>query len=166
MHKYIIIFLFTFVLNANEPILAKMVNVDSNEVQKLSIGNYTFYCRPYGVLSLAKLHSTPSLNQECKKKIQTYYKKNPHDRYYAQSLFKRGQWYHVEFKQKSCVIYAKGQYTYSELLLKKGLAARKPNFTDPEFKASFYKAQKIGRSEKKGIWKDAIVENCVSEIYN
>ena len=165
MNKYIYFFLFTFTLNASEPIIAKLVKVDSNAVQKFSISNYTFYCRPYGILNLDELHNNSSLKSKCRQKIKSYYSKHPRELYFAQTLFKRGQGYHIEFKEKSCVVYAQGQYTYSELLLRQGLAVRKRNFTDPEFKASFYKAQKIAIMREKGIWKDEVIKNCVAEMY-
>jgi hypothetical protein len=165
MYKYFIFFLFTPFVLANEPTLAKMVSVDSNELQKLSIANYSFYCRPYGVITLDRLYKRSELNSGCKAKIKSYYQHNPQDLYFAESLFKKGQWYHLEFKQNSCVIYAQGEYTFSELLLKKGLAVREPQFSEREFKASFYKAQKVGRTNERGVWKDDVLKNCLAEIY-
>jgi hypothetical protein len=165
MYKYFIFFLFTHFLFANEPTLAKMVWVDSNELQKLSIANTSFFCSPYGIVSLDKLYKRSELNSECKAKIKLYYQYHPQDLYFANTLFKRGQRYHLEFKQDSCVIYAQGQYSLSELLLKAGLAVRKPNFNDREFKASFYKAQEIAIKNRNGLWKDDLVRNCLSEIY-
>ena len=165
MHKFLSFFIFLTSLYATEPTLAKLVNIDSNNVQKYSIGNYTFYCRPYGVLTLDKLYDVSGLKSKCKEKIKVYYSQHPQDYYFAQNLFKRGQWYHIEFKKNTCVVYAQGQYTYSELLLEKGLAVRKPSFTDREFKASFYKAQNIAKDTNKGIWKDDITQNCIAEIY-
>jgi hypothetical protein len=165
MYKFILFFLLTFSLNANEPTLAKLVNVDSNEIQSFTLNNYSFYCKAYGILTLTQLFEMNTMKSQCRKIIQNYYLQHPNDFYFTENLFKRGQRYHIEFKKDACVIYAQGEYTLSELLLKKGLAIRKPNFQDKEFKASFYKAQKIAKDNKKGIWKDPVLRDCLVDIY-
>ena len=165
MYKYFLFFIYLLSLSAQEPTLAKLLTSNTNEFQRFSIANTSFICRPYGVLSLDQLYKQSSLKSQCKEKIQSYYLANPQDYYFLQNLLKRGQWYHIEFKKESCVVYAKGQYSISELLLLRGLAVRKPNFRDLEFKASFYKAQKIARAKKVGIWKDEIVKSCLDEMY-
>ena len=72
--------------------------------------------------------------------------------------------YHIEFKDKKCVVYAKGQMSLSEILLKEGLAVNEPRFKDEEFKYLFDKAQIRAKTLKKGLWSENLLKDCVSEL--
>ena len=164
MYKYIFLFLISIV-EAKEPQLAQLKSILSNEVQYFSIKNSRFYCRSYGVITIDQLYRRATFNQNCKEKITTFYRKNPQEYYYALQVFKENQFYHLEFQNAACIIYAKGKYTYSELLLRRGLAIVEPNFKDLEFKTSFIKAQTSAKEHKRGLWKDEIIKNCLLEVY-
>jgi len=151
-------------LSANEPLLARLESTMTNETQKLGVGNYTFTCRPYGVLAVEKLYADSPQNSECRKSIERLYKKNPKLQYYTDSILKYKQLYHIEIKDNSCVIYAKGEISLSELLLKNGLAIHKINFRDEEFSTYFLNAQKAASIGKKGLWKEKVFENCIKEL--
>ncbi len=165
--KITIIFIYFFVLSglsANEPLLARLESTISNEKQIFGIGTYTFTCKPYGVFSLEELYKTSPQNSECRRSIERLYKKNLQLQYFAEGIFKYKQLYHIEIKDKSCVVYAKGEISLSELLLKNGLAIHKLNFRDEEFKSYFSKAQQAARVKKIGLWKEKVFENCMKEL--
>ncbi len=168
MSKKIVIFIFFVyqtVLIGAEPILATLNNIDSNEIQKFKIAQKSFYCRPYGVTSIDKLYSNSQNNSSCKKSIESFYKKNPYSKYFALKILKTKQMYHIEHKNDSCIVYAKGAKSYSELLLERGLAVIKPLFKDEEFSSSFKKAQARAKSSKLGIWKSNLLIECTAESY-
>jgi len=164
MYKIIFFFLFS-ILYAQEPTLAKLESIYSNEQQEFSIGNYHFFCRPYGVVTIDELYARKNVARTCKMKIKDFYVKNKEDLYYAQKIFDIGQLYHIEFRKGKCIVYAKGRNTYAELLLSEGLAVRVPHLKDRLFKGIFYKLQKEARYKQKGLWKEEIVKNCLGEIY-
>ena len=133
IYIFIIQFFLVFSLQAKEPILAMLLNVNSNELQKFGIGNYNFYCIPYGITTLESLLAKSENESSCKKSIEMFYKKHPNLKYYSLKLLKLKQEYHVDFKNTKCILYAKGQMTLSELLVKEGLALLNPSFEYIEF---------------------------------
>jgi hypothetical protein len=164
--RYIFIFLlFNISVFSKEPTLAILRTADTNEYQKFSIGMYEFICRPYGVITLEELFSRSETNSPCQKSINEFYLKNPMQRYFAQNILKNRQTYHLEFKQNSCVLYAKGKLSMSELLIKNGLAFKKPKFKDEEFEHSFTQAQNYAKRLEIGLFKEKIQNKCVSELY-
>jgi hypothetical protein len=145
--------------------MAILNNVISNETQKFSIGNYSFICEPYGILTLEKLYSHSKINSTCQDKIKNFYKKHPNLRYFSDSILHIRQMYHVEFKTTECVVYARGQKTLSEILLEEGLALREELFNDEEFNYLFLKAQKRAKFNKKGVWEEDILSECINLLY-
>lgn len=162
---FILYILLSLSLDAKEPVLAILNNITSNEVQKFSIGSYTFECRLYGVLSLEKLYDMAKQGSICQNSIDKFYKKNPKLKYYADGLLECKQQYHVEIKDSECILYAKGQMTLSELLLMEGLAIKKPMLKDEEFESYYASAQRKAKIEKKGLWGENISNSCIEEIY-
>ena len=162
---YIYLLFLSTHINSAEPTLATLRAVHSNESQKLSIGMYEFVCRPYGVLTLEELYKMAELDSVCKKSIDEFYLKNPLSRYYSQNILKNRQLYHIEFKGDRCILYAKGKTTISELLLKKGLAVKKPRFQDEEFEHNFTQTQEYAKSLKLGLFKNKITKKCITELY-
>lgn len=169
MRKSIYFFLVAFLLHtslyAKEPTMAILRDITTNAVQKFSIEQYSFYCQPYGVISLDKLYENSKMDSKCKQSIKNFYKKNPNLEYFTMELLKVGQMYHLEFKDKECVIYAKGQRTLSEILLSEGLAVNKPIFKDEEFKFLFERAQTNAKLLEKGIWGEKVLKDCIAELY-
>lgn len=151
-------------LSAKEPTMAILTNIITNSTQKFNIGNYNFYCEPYGVISLEKLYARSAPESKCRESIVGFYNRHPDLKYFTQEVMKVMQMYHLEFKEKQCIIYARGQKTLSELLLENGLALIKPNFDDEEFRYLFYKAQLNAKISKSGMWSEQIDKDCVSEL--
>lgn len=165
MHKIIYFFILTSTyLYTSEPILAILYNVNSNDTQNLNIGNYSFYCSPYGVTSLEILHKRSKSDSLCKKSIDVFYNKNPNLKYFTNNALHLKQSYHISFKQNKCLLYARGEVSLSELLLKNGLAVLEPKFKDEEFVYRFKESELEAKFEKKGLWDTDIHKNCISEL--
>lgn len=168
LNKNVLISFFLLFFNINlfskEPVLAILKNVYSNSTQKFGIENYGFYCTAYGIVSVDTLYEIAKPESRCKQNITSFYKKNPLLKYYAANLLNVQQMYHIEFKKKSCLIYASGEITLSELLLKKGLALVKRKFKDEELAYRFKNAARYAKSEKLGIFSEHIETECLSEI--
>jgi len=170
MYKIIIFFLFQIYfssfLNAKEPVLATLLDVISNSTQKFTMLNFTFYCKPYGVLSIDTILDEKSPDSVCRSSLLQLYSKNPKLKYFSQNLFNTRQNYHIEFKEQKCLIYLKGEKTLSELLLEEGLAINRSNFADDEFKHIFINAQNRAKSLEKGIYKNSnLKKSCIVELY-
>jgi len=149
---------------AKEPLLAILNDITSNEVQKFGVKNYTFKCKPYGVLTLERLYRKSKADSICRKNIEKFYKKNPKLRYYSEYILEKKQTYHLEIKETECILYAKGEMTLSELLLKEGLAVKQLLFKDEEFDSYFTLLQRKARMQKKGLWAEKIFDVCTKNL--
>jgi hypothetical protein len=167
MNKLLFIILLGYFssIDAKEPTLAILQNISSTSVQKFTIANYSFYCDAYAVIAVDKLAKSPSVNSTCKKSLNGFYKRKPQSQYYAQEILKVLQMYHLDFKEGKCLVFAQGEVTLSELLLKEGLAVLEPNFQDDEYKALFRNAQSSAKMNKRGLWSESIIRDCIAEIY-
>lgn len=163
--KTIILFIFFYTLYAQPIHIAQLRAVDSNGMQKFTIGMNSFICEPYGTVTLEEILANNALIPVCKQKIENYLLVNPLKKYFIQMHLHLRQNYHVEFKDKRCIVYAYGQKTISEALLEEGLAVMKPNFNDDEFRYLFKKAQERAKNRKIGVWSDTTLQMCVSGLY-
>jgi hypothetical protein len=156
--------LFANFLDAEEPTMAILKSISTNSKQNFNIQNYDFYCEPYGVVSLEKMHDNSGNGSKCRESIDGFYKKHPDLKYFTQGILKPEQMYHIEFKEKMCVIYARGQKSLSELLLENGLAVNKRTFNDEEFNFIFKKAETNAKLLKRGSWSEEIDKECAIEL--
>ena len=152
-------------LYAGGPLLGVLKNVEDNRFTEFGIKEYSYRCQPYGVLTLEELVEKSGPQSRCRESVEKFYAVEPLSRHFAQRLLKREQLYHIEPKEKGCVLYAKGMRSYSELLLAEGLAVRKPLFNDEEWLYRFKQAQKKAKYEKKGLWNERIWIDCVASLY-
>lgn len=141
-------------------------SIESNTRQHLNIVNYTYVCEAYGVVSPAKILQNPKLGSECKESIALFYLKNPNLKHYTASKLYLMQMYHLEFKRRGCLLFARGKRSLSELLLREGLAIVEPGFKDREYESLFEYAQKNARIEAKGIWRENSLVSCLGGLYD
>jgi len=160
-YNYIFLLFISIVLNAKEPTMVILKNVYSNDIQQFTYKNYTFTCRPYGIVSLEEIYKNPDISNICKKKVEEFYIKNPMLKHFSAGILKIFQMYHIDVKDKKCIIYAKGMKTLSELLIEKGLAVKYPYLKDEIFKYKFDTAQKGALYHKRGLFKDPVLKNCM-----
>ena len=152
-------------LVAKEPLLAILNTTISNETQIFNIKNFTLECKPYGVITLEKLYISSTKDSACQKSIKNFYIKNPILEQFVSRVLKSQQMYHIELKDSKCIIYAQGEITLSELLLRKGLAIKQPIFKDEEFKDYYAIAQRKAKMDREGLWNENIFKNCINELY-
>ncbi len=167
IHKIIqFSFLVIFIspLNSSEPVLATLNNVITNSIQQFSIGNYSFYCKAYGMISIEEITKHNASNSICTDTINKLYVKNKELQYYSNHILKLNQLYHIEIKGDKCIVYANGEKTLTEILLERGLGRMKVRFKDKEFKYLYTKAQKRAKVEQKGIWNENIKGKCLAEL--
>ena len=162
---FILLLLFTYSLSSKEPTMATLVNIESNDIQQFRIGDYQFNCLPYGVIGIDELHRESAFNSSCKESIKGFYDKRADLKYYTNSKLSVMQSYSIEFKNNRCIVFASGGKSLSEFLLEEGLAVRKPFFKDEEFEYYFYKSQSKAKMQRKGVWKENITRECISNIY-
>lgn len=167
MSKTLLIFflIFSSLLLAKEPTMGILKSVNSNTKQLFSISNFNFECNAYGIIGIDSLAQRDELGLACKEKIESFYRKNPESKYFSELKLHTMQMYHIDFKKKECVLFARGEVTLGELLLRDGLAVLQANFDDREYFTLYTIAQKNAKIEKKGLWKDGLIRDCVGEIY-
>jgi hypothetical protein len=167
MNKIVsLLFLVFFsILPAQEPTLGILKSINSNTQQLFTLSNNTYVCNAYGIIGLEKLSRNTTLNDACKKNVEKFYTKNIKAKYFSESKLYKMQMYHIEFKKNECLLFASGEKTLAELLLREGLALLQANFKDVEYLYVYTIAQENARLEQKGLWKDSIVRDCIAEIY-
>ncbi len=168
LRKTTILILYIFLsisLDAKEPLLAKYESTISSGVQIFAFGNHRFKCKAYGILTLEDLYKNSKSASMCKNSILSFYNKNPKSRNMISEILKYDQLYHVEIKSSECIIYASGEVSLSEILLREGLAILKPFFKDKEFNWPFMSAQRKAKMERKGLWSENIFNNCIEGLY-
>jgi len=158
---FVLIYFLTLTLDAKEPVLAILLNIYSNGSQKFNMGRYHLTCESYGIFTLENLRTNSQLNSTCRESIDTFFIKHPDLKYYSYDILKIKQMYHIEVKEKECIVYALGEKSLSELLLEKGLAVVNPLFVDEEFRFSFKRAQSRAISQGNGMYKDTVLRNCM-----
>ena len=152
-----------FTLDAKEPTMLMLKGNFSNVLQEFQIPpDYSFTCKPYGITTVDELLSSEKTTKECKNILRKFYVKNPELYTLYSRVLHRKSFYHVEYENKSCIVYAKGELTYSEILLKEGLALIQKNLKNEVFEPRFQSAQRSAELRKKGIFKDSDVLRCVT----
>ena len=144
--------------------MAILKNITTNSRQEFNIKNYNFYCEPYGITTLERMYENAQNGSKCRESIDSFYRKNPDLKYFTDGILKTEQMYHIEFKDKMCVIYARGQKSLSELLLENGLAVNKRILNDEEFNFTFKKAESNAKLLKRGMWSEKIDKECATEL--
>jgi len=153
----------TNTLEAKEPLLAILQKIYSNSMQKVGIGNSSYICKAYGIVSLDEIYFSAKADSLCTKSIDDFYKSHPKNQYFTNSILRVGQKYHIEFIAKNCILYAKGETTLSEYLLKGGLASVVKKFKNPEYSDAFKKDENRAKEERKGLWNKDISLNCLAQ---
>lgn len=166
MNKIVTLLCFPFiVLFSQEPTLAILESIQTNTQQTFIIAPNRYRCDAYGILGVEKLLLNKRINSACKTKIESFYSKNPYVKNFTITKLKPLQRYHIEFKKSECLLFASGEITLSELLLKEGFALLDPLFDDKEYLHYYQNAQELAKFEKRGIWKDGARRDCAAELY-
>jgi hypothetical protein len=105
-----------------------LISIEHNAKQTLLYKNIPMPCEPFGVVTLEKMILMGVKPQECRSAIETFYKAHPHGKYFAREHLHVQQSYHYEKINEGCILYANGVESYSEMLLRNGLALIDPKF--------------------------------------
>ncbi|WP_304546300.1 hypothetical protein [Sulfurimonas microaerophilic] len=155
-----------FTLDAKEPTMMMLKRAVNNSLQEFQIAPYySFVCRPYGVVTIDEVLNSKKIDKECKETLQKFYIQNPKLYHLNRRYLKRKSFYHVEYVDKSCIVYAKGEFTFSEILLQEGLALTKKSLQSEVFKARFESTQKSAETWKRGAFSDPKVLSCMKRYY-
>jgi hypothetical protein len=140
-----------------------LTSIQSNVKQSLLYRNSPLSCEPFGVITLEKMTQNTANVQECKSLIETFYQSHPHEKKFADEKLKIQQSYHYEMIKEGCVLYANGAESYSEMLLREGLALVDPKFDNKEWNGKLKKAEKGAKTEKIGL-RDTLIEKfCIKQ---
>lgn len=151
-------------LLAKEPTMGILESISSNTKQTFLINNTRYRCDAYGVLDFDKLFNDSAISGVCKEKLKKFHAKNPHAKHFTQSKLYIFAMYHLEFVKERCLLYASGEITLSEMLLKEGFVVLEPAFEDEEYARLYKNAQNVARFEKRGIWEDEGMEECLAHL--
>lgn len=149
---------------ASEPVLATLLSVYSNDMQRFTVANYNFTCESYGVVSLSKLLRQKSINSTCKRSIEKFRKKNPHLYHLSETLFFIQQQYHIDIRNNQCIIYIKGKKTLGEILLERGLARVDQKLSDKVLVSVYRNAQRRAKYHNRGMFGSRVAIDCLAEF--
>lgn len=140
-----------------------LVGVESNAKQTLLYRNGTVGCEPFGIIPLEKMALSAPDAAKCTAAIQQYYAEYPSKRFFARQNLRLQQSYHYETIKEGCVLYANGPESYSEMLLRNGLALIDPKFDNVEWNGRLKWALAGGERAKRGLHGTQIRASCIPE---
>ncbi len=143
--------------------IALLRSVPSNAEVNLLYRNSAFACPPVGVTPLEKLPFSAPDPQGCRVRVEAFMASSPEARTYGARHLHTQQSYRFERIAQGCVLYANGPESYSEMLLKEGLALIDPVFDHREWNYRLKRAQTGAEKMKKGVHGTDIKAFCIKE---
>jgi hypothetical protein len=140
-----------------------LTSIESNAKVILIYQNASIPCEPFGIMTLEKMVLYAASPQECKNAVENYYVSHPHDKQFAREHLILQQSYHYETLAEGCVLYANGPESYSEMLLREGLALIDPKVNQKEWNAKLKRAEQGAEKEKTGLHDTLIKKWCIKE---
>lgn len=140
-----------------------VTSINNNAKINLLYQNTPIMCEPFGILTLEKLPMNAKSSKECQEQINAFYKAHPHDQNYAREHVLIQQSYHYERIKEGCVLYSNGPESYSEVLLREGLALIDPAFDLKEWNGRLKRAQQGAQIHKNGLHDTLIEKACSKE---
>ncbi|MEA3522954.1 MAG: thermonuclease family protein [Campylobacterota bacterium] len=162
IRQLVVLLTVVFSLKASE--IGLLLEVKNNSLFYFSIKNTEHLCVPYAIVTFEMLLHKSQKNTICHQSLLKYYENFPQDKFFAQGHFHRQQQYILEKKKGYCIIHAQGKKSYAALLLKKGLAIVPIHFKDKHIEFKYRRIENQAKIEKKGLWKDPILRNCIRQI--
>ncbi|MDD5051523.1 MAG: hypothetical protein PHO27_02180 [Sulfuricurvum sp.] len=140
-----------------------LISIDSNSKVKLLSKNISVPCEAFGILPLDEILKKAVNPKECQAQIEIFYHTHPHEKVFAAEHLTIQQNYHYEEINGECVLYANGLESYSEMLLRQGLAIIDPTFNNKEWNGKLLRAKKGAEVEKLGLYDTEIRKYCIKE---
>ncbi len=138
-------------------------SIDNNAKLNLLYNSKPVECKPFGIIPLENMTSIAVNPQECSSRIASLYRSSPHDKAFAKEHLIISQSYHFEQIKEGCVLYANGLETYSEMLLRQGIAIVDPKFDNVEWNVRLRNAQKGSEMQQIGLHVTLIRKFCIKE---
>lgn len=142
--------------------LGKMSSIENNSAMTLLDNNKPVKCEPHGIKTLEWMIRDAATPSECQKSVDAFYYTHPHERLYAQEHVHLHQTYHYE-KSEGCILYANGPESYSEMLLKEGLAVVDDKYNNSEWNEKLKRALLRGQKKKERIHDSDILQKCIEK---
>lgn len=154
-------FLLFFVSLHGDVMIGLLVSIDSNSQLNLLHRNTSVQCKPFGVITLDQMSINSVTPKECQEKVENFYRSYPHERDFAKENLHFQQSYHFELLNKDCIMYANATESYSEMLLRYGLAIRNPRFDNAEWNGKLKRAEESSMRKNSGLHNTEIKKFCI-----
>lgn len=138
-------------------------SIENNSKLYMIHNNTHFTCEPFGIMTLEKMAENGVNPTECKNAIENYYRSYPHDKQFAKEHLYTQQSYHYELIKEGCVLYGNGPESYSEMLLRNGLAIVDPAFDNAEWNTKLKRSMQGAQFQKTGLHDTQIRKFCIKE---
>lgn len=140
-----------------------LTSVENNAKQTLLYQNRIVECEPFGIVTLEKMVQNGASPQECRSAVERFYASHPHQQQFAREHLHLQQSYHYETLKEGCVLYANGLESYSEMLLRHGLAVVDPKFDQKEWNTKLKRSEAGAVRERAGLHDTLIRKWCIKE---
>lgn len=140
-----------------------LTSIENNGQQTFLYQNAPIKCEPFGIVTLEKMVQNGASPQECRSAVETFYTAHPHEKHFAREHLIFQQSYHYEILPEGCVLYANGIETYSEMLLRNGLALIDTKVNQKEWNAKLKRAEQGAEKENLGLHGTLIRKWCIKE---
>lgn len=141
-----------------------MKSIVSNEEMYLLVNKVVVPCKPFGIVPLESLGKKSGQSTECGRELKLFFQNHPHAYNFAREHVYKEQTYHIEFLKEGCVLYGNGPETYSEMLLREGLAVIEKTFSDPEWNWKLKRAFQGAERMKTGYHDSAAKNLCIEDV--
>ncbi len=131
---------------------------------RLEYKQNSFECLPYGVVTLDEVYMKKATTNLCKRKIERFFKAHPKLFHISSYYLKTMQYYMTQIKQGGCIVHIQGERSFSQLLLAKGVGVIRRGFKDEEYGYLFDIAQKSAKRNKRGIWGEPALYECIVDV--
>lgn len=153
--------LLLFVSLKGEVTMGLLISIDSNSKLNLLNRNTSIQCIPFGIITLEQMAENSVTPKECQDHIDRFYRFHPHERRFAKEHLYLQQSYHFELLNKECVIYTNATESYSEILLRQGLAIRNSRLDHAEWNGKLKRAEEGAMRSKSGLHETEISKFCI-----
>ena len=165
LKKIVIVLFFCFISLSAQSLPMKLIDIKSSTLLRFGYKQFHYDCIPYGVVTLEQVYSKKNITNLCKQKIKRFFATNVKLYHIAAYRLKVMQFYMVELKKdQECLVNLQGMRSYSEFLLSQGFAVVRRGFRDEVYGYYFDRAQKTARVQKRGVWSDPSLLECIVDV--
>ncbi len=160
--KFLFFLFFPLLLYCDTTYIMELEKILSNDTYLFRYRQDRIVCNVYGIIPIEAILRDTRLNRVCHEKLVQFFLKNPKMLYYAHYRLHERSFYHVELKEGKCLVFLDSPRSFSQELIKEGLALYDPFLHDKIYGFLFLQAEKIAKRLSRGVWQESQLKACLA----